>query len=171
MQQDYNKYNFNQDRSDYLTPPELLGVIFQELNLLGLYCGDMFQCDVCCTEKNIPAVHYFIDGEKDGLIESWHKLNYCNPPYKDCDKWVRKAYEEMQAGKTTVMLIPARPETKYWQECFLNEGYANKKGVHIKFLRKGYCFLHPETKEQMGVYKNPLVIVILDGRQFDKAVA
>lgn len=171
QQNDFKKYNFNQNRSDYLTPPELLQVIFQELNFLGLYSGDMFQCDVCCSEKNIPAIHHFIDGVKDGLNENWHSLNFCNPPYKYCDKWVKKAHEEMQNGKTTVLLIPARPETKYWQDYFLQEGYAVKENVYIKFLRKGYCFLHPETKQKMGVYKNPLAIVIMDGRNQKKAVA
>lgn len=159
------KYNYTQKRSDYLTPPELLQVIFQELNLLGLYSGDIFQCDVCCTKKNIPATHHFIDGIKDGLNENWYNLNFCNPPYHECEKWVKKAYDEFQKGKTTVLLIPARTETKYWQDYILEDGFIAKSNVRVKFLRKGLQFLHPDTKQSMGVYKNALAIVIFCGKR------
>lgn len=165
-EQEFQKYNFGQERSDYLTPPELIDEIFQEINLLNIQTNhiDKFDLDVCCSQKNIPACEYFVDGEKDGLQEEWRNFNYCNPPYKTCDKWVKKAFAEFEKGKTTVMLIPARTETKYWQEYILNLGYATRKNVHIRFLRKGYCFLNPETMEKMGVFKNALAIVIFDGK-------
>ena len=157
------KYNFTQERCDYLTPPELVTECLSVLNDLGTLYVNMFQCDVCCSIKNIPALHHFIDGEKDGLKEDWYALNFCNPPYKDCDKWVKKAYEERLKGKTSVLLIPARTETKYWQKYILQSGYPWEFGVYIKFLRKGYRFLNPETKAPMGVYKNPLAIVVFEG--------
>lgn len=160
---DVQKYNFSQERSDYLTPPEMIQEIFQELNLLGIFAGEKFDCDVCCSQKNIPAWNHFIDGENDGLTLEWHNLNYCNPPYKTCDKWVKKAFKEFQNGKTSVLLIPARTETKYWQDYILKEGYAVRENVHVRFLRKGLCFLNPETSEKMGVFKNALAVVIFDG--------
>lgn len=158
------KYNFTQERSDYLTPPELVAECLKMLNAMkGYGHKQMFRCDVCCSFKNIPADHHFIYGEKDGLKEDWYSLNFCNPPYKDCDKWVKKAHEEMLKGNTSVLLIPARTETKYWQDYILKDGFPLKEGIYIKFLRKGYGFLNPETKAPMGVYKNPLAIVILGG--------
>lgn len=167
------KYNFKQERSDYLTPPEILEEIFQELNLLGIYTGEKFDCDVCCSQKNIPAHHHFINGEQDGLKESWHKgWNYCNPEYKVCEKWVKKAYQEFQNGKSSVLLIPARTETKYWQEYILDCGYATKPNVYVRFLRKGYSFINPEDNSRMGVFKNALAIVIFDASKTrEKAVA
>lgn len=164
MQQEFNKYNFVQERSDYLTPPELIEEIFQELNLLGILKNDKFDLDVCCSQKNVPACEHYVDGEKDGLKEEWKDFNFCNPPYKDCDKWVKKAFAEFEKGKTNVLLIPARTETKYFQTFFLNQGFATKENIHIKFLRKGYSFLNPETKEKMGVFKNALCIVIMNGK-------
>ena len=42
---------------------------------------------------------------------------YCNPPYgRELPKWVEKAYRESLDGATVVMLIPARPDTKYWHD-------------------------------------------------------
>lgn len=161
---EFNKYNFVQERNDYLTPPEIIEPIFQMLNDLGIQCSNKkFQLDVCCSKKNIPAWEHYIDGEKDGLNEEWKFLNYCNPPYKYCDKWVKKAFQEFQNGNVSVLLIPARTETKYWQEYILKDGFVTRKNVHVKFLRKGLCFLNPDTNEQMGVFKNALAIVIFDG--------
>lgn len=161
--QEFNKYNFNQDRSDYLTPPELLDKCFDILAGMGIE-KTIFDLDTCCTKTNIPAIHHFVDGVDDGLSKSWYNLNYCNPPYSACDKWVKKAFAEFEDGKTTVMLIPARTETKYWQEYILKDGEATRDGVKVCFLRKGYCFINPETNEKMGVFKNALAIVVFDGR-------
>jgi len=44
-----SKYNFEQKRNDYQTPPELYN---KALMLMGL---DEFDLDVCCSTANIPA--------------------------------------------------------------------------------------------------------------------
>jgi site-specific DNA-methyltransferase (adenine-specific) len=171
--QEFNRYNFTQERSDYLTPPELIDKCFEILAGMGI-TASIFALDTCCTQTNIPAIHHYIDGIEDGLKKTWHRLNYCNPPYKYCDKWVKKAYQEYLNGKTTVMLIPARTETKYWHEYILQDGQANKDDISVYFLRKGWRFLNPENNELMGVYKNALAIVVFDGRakqEKEKAVA
>ena len=156
------KYNYESGRQDYQTPVEILDIIFQELNLIGQY-QERFDCDVCCNCANIPAKHHFIDGITDGLQADWYNLNYCNPPFRDCGKWVAKAYKEFIKGKTTVMLIPARTETKYWQDYILTDGYVDTDYINVKFLKKGYQFINPIDKSQMGVFKNALAIVIFDG--------
>lgn len=147
------KYNYEKSRNDYLSPPELVKMALEDFN------RDCFDCDVCCSHENIPALHYYKNGEINGLSEYWYKLNWCNPPYDECNKWIKNAYEEQQIGKTTVMLIPVRTETKYWHDYILfNEN------VKIKWLRKGYQFLDPETKKPMGVFKNALALVYFYGK-------
>jgi hypothetical protein len=153
------KYNFKQERNDYQTPIEIL-------SLVEFLTGrtDLFDCDVCCSEKNIPAREHYILGETDGLRQYWYEYNWCNPPYNECPKWVKKAYEEQQDGNSTVLLIPARTETKYWHDYILDEdGGTNRPNVKVRFLRKGYRFIHPETKQYMGVYKNALALVYFKG--------
>lgn len=161
------KYNYTQNRSDYLTSPELLKEVWDYLEDVTWNDGkrpQKFDLDVCCSIENIPAKEHYIEGEKNGLIEPWRDLNYCNPPFKDTGKWVKKAFQEKQRGRTTVLLIPARTETAYFQDYILNQWHS---GVFCKFLRKGYGFLNPETYEPMGVYKNALAIVVMRGEKTD----
>lgn len=50
-----SKYNFNQNRSDYLSPFDL---VQKALNYYGI---DEFDLDTCCSQHNIPAkVHYVL---------------------------------------------------------------------------------------------------------------
>ncbi len=157
-------YDFSQKRNDYLTSHKLLDVIFNYMDAIGVKHNNKFELDTCCSQTNIPAYNYCIEGETDGLTCEWDELNYCNPPFDVCQKWVKKAFLEWHKGKTTVLLIPARTETAYWHDYILFDGEDNRAGVYIKFLRKGYGFLNPETNKPMGVYKNPLAIVVFDGR-------
>ena len=143
-----SKYNYENRRSDYLSPPELVKKALKNKN------RKYFDLDVCCSQPNIPAAFYYLEGYQDGLELPWEKLNWCNPPYDECFKWIKKAYEEQQKGNETVMLIPVRTETKYWHEYIL----FNPK-VEIQWLRKGYCFINPENNEQMPIFKNALALV------------
>ena len=66
---------------------------------------------------------------------------------------------EQQLGRTSILLIPVRTETKYWHDYILYN-----PDVDIYWLRKGYKFLNPETKEEMGVFKNALALVLFKGK-------
>lgn len=199
------KYNFDSKRNDYLTPPELVAKILDKIGQVGFFG------DVCCSKRNIPAIFYAIDGRVDGLNVSWNykdyvldntitpKLTwvYCNPPYDTCGAWVKKAYEEQQRGTNSVLLIPARTETKFWSDYILGEnGFGFKDNVEVQFLRKGTCFLDPDTGEKIkmkvglkdkngkpiideltgkqafklvdGVYKNSLAVVYFKGEINEK---
>lgn len=165
------KYNYTATRDDYLTPHSFIQKVLKEENL------SYFDCDVCSSMYNIPALvygtkdgFYISDGEKkhkvqkeDGLKGNWYTKNWCNPPFADCEKFVKKAVIEQAKGKTTYMLIPARPETKYWQDWILKNGKINKENVEVTFLKKGLKFINPDTKEEMGVYKNPLAYIVFRG--------
>lgn len=149
-----SKYNFEQKRNDYETPPELVEMALQ------LVKADKFDLDVCCSRHNIPAKKHYILGEYDGLRNDWEKLNWCNPPYDECQKWIKKAHDEMLKGNTTVMLIPVRTETKYFHDYIL---WDDK--VKIYWLRKGYGFINPDTGKTCGVFKNALALVIFSPKQ------
>lgn len=143
----YMKYNYNFNENDYKTPPE----IYEQA--LKYFHVEKFDCDVCCSEKNIPADVHYINGETDGLTAEWHDVNWCNPPFNECQKWVKKACKELQKGHLSAMLLPARTETAYWHEYILCNPY-----IDVRFLRKGYKFLNKDN-EEMGVFKNALALV------------
>lgn len=76
----------------------------------------------------------------------------------------KKASEEQAKGNTTFMLIPARTETKYWADYILDEtGRTNRTNVDVIFLRKGLCFIEPDTGEKMPIFKNALALVTFRG--------
>ena len=153
------KYQYTKNFNTYLTPPKLieagLRVLAEEK---GVAFAEKFDCDVCCSNENVPAKYYYKYGLKNGLQENWMEYNWCNPPFDECKKWIGKAYMEQQKGKTSILLIPVRTETKYWHDYILFN-----PNCKIVWLRKGYRFLNPETKEEMGVFKNALALVVFRG--------
>lgn len=68
-----------------------------------------------------------IGSRKDNLKELWEFPAFCNPPYSDLKRWVRKAWIESHWG-TVVMLIPSRTDTIYWHTYVM-------KAKEIRFLK------------------------------------
>lgn len=64
----------------------------------------------------------------DGLRVGWGESNFVNPPYSQIKDWVKKAHEESQGGKTVVMLIPSRTDTKWWHDYVM-------KAKEIRFIK------------------------------------
>ena len=65
-----------------------------------------------------------------GLIRSWGKRTYVNPPYgRKITPWIQKGLEESQKGKVIVFLLPSRTDTKWFQDLIL----PNAKD--IRFIR------------------------------------
>lgn len=161
------KYNYEYNENDYKTPK----VLYQmALDYWGI---EKFDLDVCTTDFNIPAYGCYtlqglcFDGDAynivntlDGLTGSWSKYNWCNCPFNECAKWVKKAYEEQQKGNKTAMLIPVRTETKYFQDYIINNPRIDLN-KQVIWLRKGYKFLNKDN-EEMRVFKNALCIVFFE---------
>jgi phage N-6-adenine-methyltransferase len=113
------------NKDDWETPPEL----FNNLNTVF-----SFDIDVCATAKNTKCQKYYTP-EIDGLKQPWHnhKTCWCNPPYPKAKEWLEKAWQEAYKGATTVCLIAARPDTRYWHD--------------IVFLHaRAICFLRGRLK-------------------------
>lgn len=163
------KYDYTAQRDDYLTPCEFYEKVLEKNGL------QLFDCDVCCSHYNVPArFHYKKDGlyqladkisAQDGLSGDWFENNWCNPPFPLCRKFIIKAVKEQEKGNTTFMLVPARTETKYWHDYILQDGFAIRKKIEVQFLRKGICFLNPDTGHKMPVFKNSLALLVFRGEQ------
>jgi phage N-6-adenine-methyltransferase len=85
---------------------------------LAAKLGGPFTLDVAASAMNAKARTYYTR-EQDGLTQPWIGRVWCNPPYSDCASWVRKAWQEWNAGTPDiiVMLLPAnRTEQRWWQE-------------------------------------------------------
>lgn len=81
-----------------------------------------FDFDPCPTNPNF-----------NGLTIEWKKCNFVNLPYKEISKWVQKSYLEWKKGKTVVMLIPSRTDTRWWHDFIM-------KADEIRFVKGRLCF-------------------------------
>ena len=131
--------HFSSKTDQWSTPQDL----FDKLNAIH-----NFDVDVCADAENAKCRKYFTK-EMDGLSKEWHGKVWCNPPYgRTIGQWIKRCYEH----GNSVMLIPARTDTKWWHDYVI-------KG-EIEFIRGRLKF---------GGHKNsapfPSAIVIFNRAQ------
>jgi len=109
----FDKNRFQSTRQTYETPNSLFAPLDKEFQ---------FTLDVAADSTNSKCKK-FISETQDALKQNWSGVCWCNPPYNQLGKWVRKAFTEAQEGRaTTVMLIPSRTNTEWWHDyCNLGE--------------------------------------------------
>jgi site-specific DNA-methyltransferase (adenine-specific) len=94
------------------TPPEFFKLLDDEF---------LFTLDPAASHDNHKCNTYFTIDD-DGLKQSWdsHTI-WVNPPYgrRVIYPWVDKAMRESRKGATIVMLLPARTDTKWYQNIVL----------------------------------------------------
>lgn len=103
-----NKVLFSSSSDEWSTPEEIYNELDKEFN---------FNLDPCSTDDNHKTEDYYTAAD-NGLLKSWGgRRVFCNPPYSNISEWVKKAYYEAYKEDTlVVLLIPARTDTKYFQE-------------------------------------------------------
>lgn len=91
-----------------------------------------FALDACASDDNAKCDCYFTE-RSNGLLQEWTGFGgavWCNPPYgRTIGNWVAKAYKESVKGATVVMLLPARTDTRWFQD------YVLPYAAEIRFLR------------------------------------
>jgi len=93
---------------DWATPQSLFDQLSAEFG--------GFLLDVCATKINAKCEHYFTR-DIDGLSRPWAKRNWMNPPYgRTISGWIQKADAEARQGNLTVALLPARTDTRWFQD-------------------------------------------------------
>lgn len=73
----------------------------------------------------------------DFIWGEWRRPVWCNPPYSRGlqGKFIAKAAAERRRGVTTVMLIPARTDTKAFHAHIYDASrWAAREGVEIRFI-------------------------------------
>jgi phage N-6-adenine-methyltransferase len=135
-------YSSNSD--EWGTPGDLFATLNAKHN---------FTLDPCATDDNHVCDKYYTR-EIDGLTQDWsNETVFVNPPFSQISKWVEKAWVEMIVHNVkTVMLLPARTDTKW----FHNYIY-NVENVSIEFLRGRLKF--GESKNSAPF---PSMIVVFD---------
>lgn len=101
------------------TPSVVLGAIRSTMGAITL--------DPCTVESNPTGAEEYLTPAHtpDGLHASWtvlatEGLIYVNPPYgRGLGKWATKCVVEARAGAEIILLVPARPDTKWFGEVLL----------------------------------------------------
>ena len=100
---------YSSETDEWETPQE----VFDHYNRLF-----DFNLDVCANEDNAKTYEFY-DKEENGLLDynPWLGCCWMNPPYgRQIGDWVEKAYRESQHGNCIVCLLPARTDTRWWQD-------------------------------------------------------
>lgn len=115
-----NEALFSSKKQDWETPIDF----FNKLNEVF-----KFEIDVAASDDNAKCEKYFTE-QTNGLAQKWEGACWMNPPYgREQIKWIEKAHEESLTGATVVCLIPARPDTKVWQDVIF------KKAIAVCFVK------------------------------------
>ena len=104
-------------KQDWQTPDDVLDVV-RQVGPIAL--------DPCTVTSNPTGARHFYTPAEDGLSRSWstdqfRDIVYVNPPYgRECAAWVAKAIEEAKRGTKIVMLVAARPGSRWCQDLLTN---------------------------------------------------
>ena len=113
-----------------------------------------FDTDVCATKENAKCPIYFTS-EEDGLRQEWKGVCWMNPPYgRQIGKWVKKAYESALGGATVVCLVPARTDTKWFQDYCLKVLRSNG----IRFIKGRLYFIDANSLTGRAPFPSAVVI-------------
>jgi phage N-6-adenine-methyltransferase len=136
-----NALMFSTGKDDWQTPPELFAALDAEF---------YFAMDVAADDKNRLTACWLGPGHTvggpsydDALSVEWPAARswgpcWCNPPYSRGlqSKFIAKAALERTKGVTTVMLLPARTDTKAFHDHVWDaEKHQPREGVEVRFLK------------------------------------
>ncbi len=113
-------------------------------------------CDPCTWEDNPTSARVFYTLKDDGLKQDWEKegINFVNPPYgRQQIVWVKKCVGEYLKGCEVELLIPARTDTKLWQQ------WVFKTSKAICFIEKRIRFVDPVSRTPKDPAPFPSAIV------------
>jgi phage N-6-adenine-methyltransferase len=107
-------------KMDWQTPDNLLELV-RKVGPIAL--------DPCTVVENPTKARFICTPEQDGLKADWSRaggLVYVNPPYgRSLASWIDKCADESLYLTEIVLLVPARPDTNWFQ------GGCKQKGSQV----------------------------------------
>jgi phage N-6-adenine-methyltransferase len=121
---------FSSASDEWSTPQDLWDRLNKEFR---------FTVDVAASHENAKCSDYLDSGD-DALVGDWVGFGdrcWCNPPYSRGlqGKFIAKAAEQREYGVMTVMLLPARTDTKAFHAHIYDAStWQARPGVEIRLL-------------------------------------
>lgn len=112
---------------EWATPPEIVASLEAELG--------HFDLDPCCRPETARAPRFFTK-DVDGLTQPWIGRVFLNPPYSKPAPWIKKAIEEISAGRCVLVaaVLPVRTDTGWFHDLI-------KDRAEIRFIRRRVLWL------------------------------
>ncbi len=135
------------------------------LKLQGIEAFDLDPA--ACEEAHCAPIWY--DKAKNGLAQPWFGHVWVNPPFSECERWVRRAWQAANepAVKSVTMLLPGgRTEQPWWQDMIEpfrdgRDGASAPFELTVHFMRGRTRFGFPGNVSGEGVGSPPFVCVML----------
>jgi phage N-6-adenine-methyltransferase len=117
--------HFTSLSNEWATPQDLFDRLNAEFN---------FTIDVAATPENAKCERFYTFHD-NGLGKPWKgERVWLNPPYGvDLARWVAKAASE--PSDVTVMLVPARTDTRWWSLFWDYDLHRPVDGCEVRFLK------------------------------------
>lgn len=130
-------------QDDWETPQQLFDELDAEFH---------FTLDAASTDGNAKCAKHYTE-QDSAFNHSWEgETVFCNPPYgRKMIDWIRKCSQEASKPNTmVVLLIPARTDTKWFQDYILHRAEVRFLRGRLKYERDGKP-LGPSTFPSMIV--------------------
>lgn len=124
-----------QKKDDWATPPDLFQTACD-------YFGVAPVLDVCATPQTSKCKWFY---SHSGLDREWDPYDiFCNPPYSEAKKWIRKCYLEHVKNNTNIlMLIFAKTDTLAWHNYIFGKAEIWFLQGRIHFYQNGIPSKNP----------------------------
>ena len=125
-----NALMFSSKSDEWSTPKDFYNQLHTEFD---------FQIDLAATSENAQCLAFY-SIINNALERAWHQVadrGWLNPPYSRglCGKFIAKAADERRKGFLTVMLLPARTDTKAFHAHIYDAAtWQARDGVEIRLL-------------------------------------
>ena len=125
-----NSLMFSSKSDEWSTPQATFDALAREFP---------FTVDLAATAENAKC-RQFITAHHNALNRDWWEYGdygWLNPPYSRglCGKFIAKATNQRRKGFTTVMLLPARTDTRMFHEHIYDAStWQSREGVEIRLL-------------------------------------
>ena len=106
----------------------------------ALHAEFAFDLDAAATAANRKKTRYLgLDNGLDALDVLWGMYGtrvWCNPPYSQVRAFIDKAAHERPRGLLTVMLLPARTDTRWFHEHLWDaRTHRPQTGIELRFVK------------------------------------
>ena len=141
MSKQFSKLSKSHKSTEYGTPLDL----YQKLNKIF-----EFKFDPCTTKDNPLGTDMYCTTEHDGLDGPWNNNTFINPPFgRGVLEWIQKMKHESEQYNheyVYVMLLPARTDTKWFQDHIMTDEHDAWSCIYL--LNGRLKFINPELNQK-----------------------